>query len=286
MEGRRESVFEMTVYIDVLIIINVYITYFTLRGCALLLHMKSDMKRLAAASVLGGLTSAAALLPLAAPASLCLKALLTALIVYAAFGRSSLKAFALRYFICVFAGMLLCGTAVLLRDVSGGFVFAANGYVYMDISALTLVISTSLIYGILSLIRRVLDRPAADEKIILGISNAGRTVKLTACADSGNYLRDHVTGRAVVLCRYGALQGIEPQSVRSFIAGDTDSVSGIRLIPMRTAAGGGLVAAFMPDKLTAEYRGETKDIDALIGVSKAALSDSGFDALINPKILI
>ena len=50
----------MTVYIDVLIVVNFYITYFVLRASAGLLHTRLKMGRLIAAAVIGGISSAAA----------------------------------------------------------------------------------------------------------------------------------------------------------------------------------------------------------------------------------
>ncbi|MGN0617766.1 MAG: sigma-E processing peptidase SpoIIGA, partial [Ruminiclostridium sp.] len=54
----------MTIYLDVLIIVNIYITYFILKAAARLLHIKYRFFRLAAGSVFGGFSSLAAVLSL------------------------------------------------------------------------------------------------------------------------------------------------------------------------------------------------------------------------------
>ncbi len=280
------SVIKMTVYLDVLIVMNIYISYFTLRAAGRLLHTETPFRRTAAASVFGGLSSLAALADIGTAGSFLLKAALTAVTVLIAFGAGSLRLFAVRTFVCVTIGMLICGSAVLIHELTGSdMVFAANGYVCLNISALVLVISSAVIYGVLCFIRRISDSPDADERINLAVSRGGSTVIIEAVCDSGNYLRDFLTGRPVILCREAAVRDILPPGAVSFLAGDDRDVRGLRLIPMRTASGSGIAAAFLPDSLTAEYRGEKKKLDALVGVCRDALSAESFDAVMSPKLL-
>ena len=113
----------------------------------------------------------------------------------------------------------------------------------------------------------------------------GCTARIEAVCDSGNYLRDFLTGRPVILCKESSVREILPDSAAAFLDGDTENVSGLRLIPLRTASGSGVAAAFLPDCLTAEYRGGKKRLDALVGVCRGALSGEPFDAVMSPKLL-
>ncbi|MBQ9383900.1 MAG: sigma-E processing peptidase SpoIIGA [Ruminiclostridium sp.] len=276
----------MTVYIDVLITINIYITYFTLRAAAALLHCKAAFPRLAAASVSGGLSALAALLNTDILVSLTIKTALTVLTVLIAFGFGSVKKLALRSFVCVSVSMLICGAAVLLREFTGtDVIFTANGYVCLDISALVLVVSTAVIYGILCLLRRIFDDPANGEPVTLAIKANGGEAALSAMPDSGCLLRDFLTGKPVVICDPDALESVLPPSVRAYLGGSTDDMTGIRLIPLTTAAGSSTAAAFRADSVTATFRGTSKQLDVLIGVCPGALQNEPFDALIDPKLL-
>ncbi len=276
----------MIVYIDVLIVINIYITYFTLRAAAGMLHTRLRTGRLAAASVSGGFTALAALAGLPILLSLLLKSALTVLIVLIAFGIGKPAETLLRSFLCIAVSMLICGAAALIHEFAQtDFVFSANGYPYLDISALVLVISSAVIYGVLSLWRRFTDSPSDSVRIPLTVTLHGITVTLSAIADSGNFLRDFLTGRPVILCRADAAQPVLPPNVRAYLSGSTDDLTGIRLIPMTTAAGQSLAAAFRPDSITAETPYGRKRLDALIAVSDGALENEDFDALINTKLL-
>ncbi|MBO6231178.1 MAG: sigma-E processing peptidase SpoIIGA [Ruminiclostridium sp.] len=276
----------MTVYIDVLIILNIYITYFTLRAVSRILHTRITFRRTALASVFGGFASLAAMLGAGMVTSLLLKAALTVITVLAAFGFGSFRLLALRSFVSIAVSMLICGAAVLIHELTGSdIVFSANGYVYMSISALVLVISSAVIYGALSLLRRFTDSPEADERVLLTIEDHGRSTEVAAVADSGNYLRDFLTGRPVIVCRAEAVGQVMPENAAAYLRGCTDDVSGIRLIPMRTASGGAVIPAFRPGKVTALFRGESITLDALIGVS-GAFENDGFDAVIPAKLLM
>ena len=276
----------MIVYIDVLIVINVYITYFTLRAAAGILHTRLKLPRLAGASVLGGITALAALADIPVLPALLLKSVLTVLVVLIAFGIGRPGITMLRSFICIAVSMLICGAAALIHEFAHtDLVFSANGYPYLDISALVLVISSAVIYGILSLWRRFTDSPDDSGRIPLTVTSGGCTVTLSAIADSGNFLRDFLTGRPVILCRTAAAEPVLPLNLREYLTGNTDDMTGIRLIPMTTAAGQTLAAAFRPDSITAETSHGKKRLDALIAVAPGALKNEDFDALINTKLL-
>ncbi|MBR5087908.1 MAG: sigma-E processing peptidase SpoIIGA, partial [Ruminiclostridium sp.] len=210
----------------------------------------------------------------------------TALTVLTAFGFGNVKLFALRSFVSISVSMLICGAAVLTRELTGSdFIFSANGYVYLNISALVLVISSAVIYGVLTLLRRILDSPVADERFSLTVRNLGVTAELTAIADTGNCLRDWLTGRPVIVCKPEAVRAVTPANVTAYLCGVTDDVAGIRLLPLNTVSGSGIAAAFRPDSVNMRLRGTEKRLDALIAVTEGALEGESFDAVIPAKLL-
>ena len=276
----------MTVYIDVLIVMNIYISYFTLRAAGRLLHTDIKFGRLAAASVFGGFSALAALADTGFAGSVLLRATLTAVMALAAFGFGSIKQLAVRSFVCFSVGMLICGAAVLIHELTGSdMIFSANGYVYISVSSLVLVISSAVIYGVLSLLRRIADSPDTDERVILHIVSGGRTADISGITDSGNHLRDFLTGRPVIICKVSAVENVLPANVKAYLAGNTDDIAGIRLIPMNTVSGSAAAAAFLPDSLTAELHGTKKRLDALIAVNRGALEAESFDAVVPSKLL-
>ncbi len=277
----------MTVYVDVLIILNIYVTYFILRAVSKLLHTSYSVKRLIFASVSGGIFSLVAVLDTGFLVGLLIKIPLVAVTVLIAFGFGNVRKLLLRTGLSVGISFVISGVIILIRELSGsGFLTASNGYIYMDISALTLLIATAVSYGILCAFRRILDTPSSDKSVTLVIENKGKSARITAYPDSGNNLVDFLSGKPVVLCSMPAIKDILPENALSIFEENDGDVSGIRVIPYCTVSGSGIAAAFRPEKVTALLGSGEKRLDILIGVSKDALRNESFDAVINPKILI
>ncbi len=265
----------MVIYIDVLIVINIYITYFTLKATSRLFHSGYKLKRLIAASVLGGISSVSAVLPLSFLPAVLLRFALTTAITLTAFGYSGIKPLVMRSLTNICAATLVCGGAILLREATGNSFFAAaGGYAYLDVSILTLVFATTAVYFVLSLFRRIADKPAEGELITVKIKQGDKTAIVYAYPDSGNNLRDFLSGKPVIICRKDRISGLMPKEK-------------LRIIPFSSVGGSGIVTAFRPDCVTVKCEnGEEKTVDVLIGTGGDSLENESFDAILNPKILI
>ena len=270
----------MVIYLDVLIVINFYITYFSLKAAARVFHAGYRTRRLITASVIGGFSSVSALIPLDFFLYFLLRILLTAAIVLTALGFGGIRSFLLHCMAVLTCAVMVSGTAVMLRELTGSSFFgAAGGYAYLDISVMHLIISTTAVYIVLTLFRRIHDKPQKNELIKILIKHNGKTAEITAYPDSGNNLRDFLTGLPVIVCRKDKIRHIMP-----FTA---ENPKGIRLIPFSSVGGNGIITAFRAESITVcRENGKKINIDALIGAQDGALANENFDAVINPKILI
>ena len=272
----------MVVYIDVLIILNIYITYFILRCCSRFFHEEYKLSRLIIGSVFGGISSLSVLLGSNPFIAIILKLLSVGITVFIAFGFKGIIRFTERLMFSFGISMLICGGAEALGEgLDTSFISSVGGYPYMKISVLVLLISTVIIYGLISLLRRLIDKGNAEKSIYLIIENNGRSVKINAFSDSGNNLADFLTGTPVIVCSSVAIKEILPKNIFS----ETE-LSGIRLIPWYSVSGGGIIRAFKPQKITAIYNGEEKQLNALIGITEREAFKNETDAIINPKLLI
>ena len=271
----------MIIYVDILVIVNIYITYFTLKATSAILHLRCRTSRLIVASLLGGFSAIAATFNLNFLLSVIVRFTTTTAITIIAFGFSGIKSLLFRSAVNIASATLVCGITIMLREYTGSTVFnATGGYPYLNISVMTLIIATTLTYTALTIFRRICDKPTTGELIELTIKKDGKTVKLSAFPDSGNNLKDFLTGCPVIVCRKEKLDGI-------FTAENTEMLpSGTRIIPFSSVGGNGFITAFRADAVTAQYKGTEKNINALIGTGNNALENESFDAIINPKILI
>lgn len=115
----------------------------------------------------------------------------------------------------------------------------------------------------------------------------GRTVTLRALIDSGNLLQDPLSGRGVIVVDRRALRGLLPEKL---LAADTpqkltdlledyELARLIRLIPVRSATGEGLLPAVIPDDLRVTDRRTTYSGDQLLAISDLGEDARDFDAV-------
>lgn len=271
----------MTIYADVLVILNTYINFFLIKSAALLMRRQLSSARCFLGAFTGGLGALMILLPELPFIVIALeKTALGALIVFAAFGRQKPVDFAIStlFFLIVsfsYAGVML---ALWIFAAPYGMVYG-NGIASFDIPLTAVAAFTVTGYCIVKLIRYVADRRIRCNKIcMVKISGNGSEVTLRGLSDTGNALCDLFTGKPVVICDAAKIPTLIPQNIADYLNGKPPEK--IRLIPCKTIASDSLLPVFKADKITVDG----KAADALIGVcSKPPGADC--DCIFNPKII-
>lgn len=207
----------MRVYVDGVMAVNFLVDLLLLLGTNRLSGFPSDKKRVTAAALLGALYSGVCLLPdFRFLGNLLWRLVCLGLMSAIAFGldRSALQR---------------CGIFVLLSMALGGFAVAL-GKADFGVLALAAV-------GLWLLCRAVLEGSVGSREYIpLEIRNGDRCVKLLALRDTGNTLRDPITGeQAVIITARAARQltGLTEQELRHPLE-TLGRYPGLRLIPFRT----------------------------------------------------
>lgn len=273
----------MTVYLDVLIILNIYVNYFLIRATSRFSKTPVRTPRLILASVIGSLFCLTIIIPeLSVIAQLFIKLAAALFVVFIAFGYSKsayLKLVGIFYLVnFTFAGIIYA----LWICFKPPFLQVHNSYFYIDFSLLTLVVATVIAYAAVSVFRLILDRReilSSDYKII--ITNNGKTIILDAFADTGNRLIDFFSGKPVIFCKKEALAQVISFSEKW----DTNNIpKGFRVLPYNTLNSSGTVIAFTPDKLYLKQNNDSvREISALIGISDGDFSEH--DAIFNPNLI-
>lgn len=280
------------IYIDILFLLNFYITYFLIIGTGCITHRKISLKRRILGSAAGGIASFVILLPTMPVILSLLGKLFTCLIIaLAAFGFSDFGSFLKSAFIffgvnCVYAGTMLA----LWLFASPSEMMYNNGASYFQIPLWGIVVFTSAAYLILKLVARIMDSKADfDRKYSLTISTEKGDVTLNAIADSGNKLIDFFSGLPVIFCDFDKCSGICPNEVVYQLNSeeyDYNLIHGVRLIPCSTVSGAATAICFKPSKIVISWgENQEKEIEALIGFTKCGLNSKEFEAIFNPNIL-
>lgn len=285
----------MVIYLDVLILINLYVTYFQILAVSVFTHRKTVWYRKLSAAGIGAVASLSIFIPQEMVLTLTLlKIFLCALIAFVAFGYTGFRAYAVSVLFLmlvsfVFSGLMLC---VWLFAAPMKMLFI-NGTVYFGVDTMTIILSTCAAYGVVRIIRYILDKNGkTDGKYTVIIKNNGRECRLSALADSGNGIVDCFSGLPVIVCRRDMCADVSPPAI-DMIENNSDiseigtqMIKGVRIMPFSTVGKGGLICMFKAESIVIddETNEEKYPVNALIGIVIGGRQE--YEAIFNPTILV
>ena len=117
----------------------------------------------------------------------------------------------------------------------------------------------------------------------------GKSVTLSALVDSGNLLRDPVSGKSVIVANAARITPLLPPAMQqAYVANDFTALLSnyeyakrLRPIPTETATGKGLLFAIVPDSLALMQSGTAVPTDYLIAPAPLGNTAREFDAVIS-----
>lgn len=267
-----------TVYIDVLIVLNIYVNYFLLRITAGLTHSPLRTGRCILGAVWGSIFSLTILLPeLGTVIPLLIKLGAAVSIVAISFGISGKKRLFINTAAFFAANFVLAGAVYgiysLLRPQ---FIHFHNASFYIDFSLLVLIVTTAALYFALRLLRLITDKAPTGSYLVY-VRSGKKVLKLSGLADTGNGLVDFFTGAPVIICSEDSFSELTGKALDISLL-----PRGFRLLPCRAVSGSGLIPVFRPDEVLiySDDSGERKAVDAMIG-----FGECGGKAVFNPKLL-
>ena len=157
-------------------------------------------------------------------------------------------------------------------------ILLANGAVYFNISALTLILLTCVSYGVLYGFDRLFRKKEPDVFFAkLTITRQGKTVTLPAKIDTGLTLTEPFSGTPAIVADRRALGDILPPN---FGMQSTENAVSMRLIPFSSLGADGVLPAFRPD--AASLSGIS--IECWVAVTDRTLSAGSFQALVGAAV--
>lgn len=217
----------MVIYLDAFVGLNFLVDLCLLLGVNRLSGHPPGVRRAAAAAALGGGYAGACLVPgLSFLASGLWRAVSLGLMGWTAFGAD--RSGWTRSMLFVLLSMALGGLAVSLDTGGAGLPLCAGG---------------------LGLLCRMGLRSRGQEMVPITVTYKGRTIRALALRDTGNSLRDPITGETIAVLSPGLGEklGLPAKALRDPVSA---MVPGLRLIPARTVGGGGLLAAVRCEAVT------------------------------------
>lgn len=293
---------EIEVYVDLLFLINAAMDGLCLCLTARLLHRRISRWRVLAAAVLGGGYAVASLFWETGRGTAILLDLLVCLLLCAvAFGSPFAKGgrfprrfpqMTLLYLLLslILGGIMTAlfslfnrlGLTEALEGLFGGEDGSGDGAEPWLFGLVALVGSILTLWG-----GRFLRGGRVSEVCRVKVTLGGRQVTLEGMTDTGNLLRDPLSGRAVICADEGAIGSILSHDLAHYLSGkgdpaplSEDSARRVRVIPARTAAGDSLLYGFLPDGVLLDSGSGNMAVEAVIAVTRL----SGVDALVPAEL--
>lgn len=271
-----------TIYIDVLIVLNIYVNFMLLMAVSKITHSKIKKKRGIISAIYGSLYSLIILLPETGNfLNIFIKLFASVTIVFIAFGYGNAKRLILNTII-FFAVNFIFGGAIFAVYIllEPSFIHFNNTYFYVDFSLLLLIFVTAFLYTLISIFNYFSEKISPEGYKII-IKHCKKSVVINGFADTGNLLVDFFTGKPVIICGSEELSEIINLSgIKN--AEDFLKIKGFRIIPYSTISGESMIPVFTPDEvfIVNDKNNFHKKADVLIGIK-----NNEEYAIFNPKLL-
>lgn len=287
-----------SVYVDLFFLINFSMDFLCFFLTARLLHRDFSFPRVLAASILGGLYADLALFfTVGRIGSLLIDVGICALMCLIALGEkkrlSSLPLYLLVYFaISMALGGIMTALFGLLNRSS---VFEGVDVSSSDGISVWVFFLLALISGIITYFGgRFFRKKTAQREAVIEMVYEGRRLVLSAMIDSGNLLRDPLSGKLCIVADLRAMERLLPREI--ILAAQKKPVTlerlpkqhakRVRIIPANTASGLGLLLAVRPEELWLRSQKGTHPIDAMVALSDLGKAADGKEALLPAELLV
>lgn len=292
----------MTIYVDVVLLENLCMNYIILFGTAYIIKIRIKQIRIILASLLGAVYAVLAyaeIFPMYA--NLITKIILSICMIYIAFNPKKIKGLIKELIVFYLVSFALGGCAfALLYLVRPQDIFMKDG-VYIGTYPLKIALLGGIVGFIITYIafKVVKTRITKNEIIYKAVVNiSGKQLEINVLLDTGNMLKDPISGDSVIMIEKNKLNSIFPEKILNnidkILGGDLESTESLeyrkrlRFIPF-TSVGkqNGMLLGIKADSVTI-----ITDVEeiinkrAIIGIYEKTFSKSGkYSGLIGLDIL-
>lgn len=275
----------MTVYADILFLVNLYADFLLLALTDKCLRLGARNLRLFLAALSGAAFSLLFLLPIKNLFVYPLCLIFSFVMSFISFANKKTRfplkaAFCLLMFSMFFGGI----TALLGRLLSTRRISAIGSIVYYDISPITLITLTAAAYFICTAAIRLLGRRRPDTEFMnIAIENGGSRAELLGIIDTGNELKEPFSGEPAIVAELESLRAVLPEDVLAYAEKrKSHGGRGFRLVPYSSLGGSGLLPAFKARSVCCKEDG--RSLECWIAVSSTRLWDGAAGCIIPPTL--
>ncbi|MBE7013644.1 MAG: hypothetical protein E7419_00370 [Ruminococcaceae bacterium] len=279
----------MTVYWDMMFLINFAIDYIILYSTAKTLFLKRNIFKILSGALIGGIYGIFAF-----EKSFVFNTLtyifVTFFILYVTFSKLNFKIVSTFYIISFLFG----GISGYLNNLYG-VIKMSNGFFYIENNLLAVILGVVLSSFIVVISLKLIKRNTIKLRQIktVDIFCDGKSVTVSGMLDTGNLLLDPITKYPVILVNFSDIKQIINKDLEKFLEENDNLcvninrriINKIRLIPYKNSSSNDILKGFKPDYIVIKEEKERKITDVIIAVTYNKLSENNeFNAILNPQI--
>ena len=289
----------MTIYIDIIIVENLIMNYIILYATGLILKSKKSYLRMFLASLIGAIYATLEyILKVNIYSNIILKTILSIIIVYVAFYPQNIKKMCKQLLLFYVTTFTFGGIATyLIYVLKPQNIIIKNGmYVgtyVLKVIFIGAIVGTIILAAAFKMAKNKLTKKDMLCKVKIRLNGKEETVE--AMVDTGNMLKEPITGTPVVVVERNSLYELLPKEIlnntESILGGDFEKipeeikkeyVPKLKLIPFASLGKqNGMLIGIKPEKIEVINEQTEEEKNAIIGIYNKSLTKKGeYKALI------
>lgn len=295
----------MTIYIDVVFIENVVMNYIILLATRMVLKTKLSNLRLIVASSIGAIYSVMAyIVPMQIYSNFFLKIFLSIIIVYISFNPKNIKTLLKQITVFYLLSFVFGGaTFALIYIVKPQEILIKNG-LFLGTYPLKTVILAAFIGLLLIVVTfKIVKGRLSKNDIYQNISICinGKCITEKAILDTGNMLKEPITGKPVIVVEHTCFYNVLPKeilnNIEEILGGEfkeipenikNEYISRLKLIPFSSLGKqNGMLLGIKPDYIEINEQENVKKVEnTIIGIyNKSLTKDGKYRAIIGIDVI-
>ncbi len=265
---------KLTVYADILFLVNLSLNWFSLLLTAKIMKLKSKAWRMLVAAACGALAGTVCVFfttPVATMISEVAATFLMCALSFRAFGFWGY----VKICTCLFAsGVTLGGSLTLIYSFFNrtGIKLPAQS----DLSSAVFILLSLAVTLTALVFERFLNSSKNTKHGEIIIEYGKKRLSMPFFSDSGNFLCEPISQKPAIIVEKELLRGLLDEDFLNFdptlpVFNKNDAIyKKLRLIPAKTVCASGVMTGFVPDKVTLMWDNTAKDVDAVIAIENTS----------------